>query len=64
MLADGCEAALSSLRDAKPKQALITVEKIFKSRWQDGQLLNSGLSEEELPLVAEVFVRVGQQFDR
>lgn len=63
MLADGCEAALRSLKDATPKQALITVEKIFKSRWQDGQLLDSGLSYEELPIIAGVFVRVWQQFN-
>ena len=63
MLADGCEAALRSLRDATPKQALATVQKIFKSRWQDGQLMDSGLSYEELPIVAEVFVRVWEQFN-
>ena len=63
MLADGCEAALRSLRDATPKQALSTVQKIFKSRWQDGQLMDSGLSYEELPIVAEVFVRVWEQFN-
>ncbi|MDJ0590174.1 MAG: HDIG domain-containing protein [Pleurocapsa sp. MO_226.B13] len=63
MLADGCEAALRSLKDATPKQALTTVRKIFKSRWQDGQLLDSGLNYEELPIVADVFVRVWQQFN-
>ena len=63
MLADGCEAALRSLRDATHKQALATVKKIFKSRWQDGQLLDSGLSYDELPVVAEVFVRVWEQFN-
>ncbi len=63
MLADGCEAALRSLRDATPKQALNTVQKIFKSRWQDSQLIDSGLGYDELPIVAEVFVRVWQQFN-
>ena len=63
MLADGCEAALRSLKDATPKQALITVQKIFKARWQDGQLLDSGLSYDELPIIAEVFIRVWQQFN-
>ena len=63
MLADGCEAALRSLRDVTPKQALTTVQKIFKSRWQDGQLLDSGISYDELPIIAEVFVRVWQQFN-
>lgn len=63
MLADACEAALRSLQDATPKQALVTIQKIFKSRWQDGQLIDSGLSYEELPVIAEVFVRVWQQFN-
>lgn len=63
MLADGCEAALRSLRDATQRQALATVQKIFKSRWQDGQLIDSGLSYEELPIIAEVFVRVWEQFN-
>ena len=63
MLADGCEAALRSLRDATPKQALVTVQKIFKSRWQDRQLIDSGLSYDELPVIAEVFVRVWEQFN-
>lgn len=63
MLADGCEAALRSLKDATHKQALATVKKIFKSRWQDGQLLDSGLSYDELPVIAEVFVRVWEQFN-
>ncbi len=63
MLADGCEAALRSLKEATPKQALATIEKIFKARWRDGQLLDSGLSYDELPTIAEVFVRVWQQFN-
>ncbi len=63
MLADGCEAALRSLRDATPKQALTTIHKIFKSRWQDQQLIDSGLSYDELPVIAEVFVSVWEQFN-
>jgi cyclic-di-AMP phosphodiesterase PgpH len=63
MLADGCEAALRSMRDVTPKQALVTIEKIFKARWQDSQLIDSGLSYEELPTIADVFVRVWQQFN-
>lgn len=63
MLADGCEAALRSLLNATPKQALATVQKIFKSRWQDRQLIDSGLSYDELPVIAEVFVRVWEQFN-
>ena len=63
MLADGCEAALRSMRDATPKQAIATLHKIFKSRWQDRQLVDSGLNYDELPIIAEVFVRVWQQFN-
>ena len=63
MLADGCEAALRSSQGASPKQALGTLQKIFKARWQDEQLIDSGLSYDELPIIAEVFVRVWQQFN-
>ena len=63
MLADACEAALRSLKEVTPQQALSTVKKIFKARWQDGQLLDSGLSYEELPTIAEVFINVWQQLN-
>ena len=63
MLADGCEAALRSSQGVTPKQALATLKKIFKARWQDEQLIDSGLSYDELPIIAEVFVRVWQQFN-
>ena len=61
MLADGCEAALRSLKDATPEKALNMVNKIFKARLQDDQLADCGLRREELPFIAEVFVRVWQQ---
>ena len=61
MLADACEAALRSLKDATPKTALATIHKIFKARWRDNQLVASGIKYEELPIIAEVFVRVWQQ---
>ncbi|VEP14667.1 conserved membrane hypothetical protein [Hyella patelloides LEGE 07179] len=63
MLADGCEAAMRSLKDATPEQALATVKKIFKARWKDRQLVDSGLRYEELPIIAEVFISVWQQFN-
>ena len=63
MLADGCEAALRSLKDVTPNQALATVQKIFKSRWQDGQLMDSGLSYDDLPIIAEIFIQVWEQFN-
>jgi putative nucleotidyltransferase with HDIG domain len=63
MLADACEAALRSLKDATPETALSMVKKIFRARWQDHQLDESGLRWEELPTIAEVFVRVWQQYN-
>ncbi|MGI0479403.1 HD family phosphohydrolase [Geminocystis sp. CENA526] len=63
MLADGCEAALRSLKDATPDQAMAMVNKIFKARWRDHQLSESGIKYEELPIIAEVFVNVWQQFN-
>lgn len=63
MLADSCEAALRSLKDATPEEALSMVNKILKARWQDNQLVDSGLTREEMPQIAEVFVRVWQQFN-
>ncbi len=61
MLADGCEAALRSLKGATPDQAMAMINKIFKARWRDRQLEDSGLKYEELPIIAEVFVTVWQQ---
>ncbi|MDJ0689684.1 MAG: HD family phosphohydrolase [Xenococcaceae cyanobacterium MO_188.B32] len=63
MLADGSEAALRSLKDVTPDKALAMIKKIFKARWQDEQLIDSGLSYDELPIIAEVFVQVWQQFN-
>ncbi len=62
MLADGCEAALRSLKEATPETALAMIQKIFKARWRDHQLKDSGIKYEELPIIAEVFVKVWQQF--
>lgn len=62
MLADGCEAALRSLKEATPETALAMIHKIFKARWRDNQLADSGIKYEELPVIAEVFVKVWQQF--
>ncbi|NEO87771.1 MAG: HDIG domain-containing protein [Spirulina sp. SIO3F2] len=61
MLADACEAALRSLKNVTPETALGTVKKIFRARWQDNQLVDSGLKREEMDLIAEVFVQVWQQ---
>lgn len=62
MLADACEAALRSLKDVNPEQALTTLNNILRARWQDNQLIDSGLTREEMTLIAEIFVEVWQQF--
>ncbi|MEM9924969.1 MAG: HDIG domain-containing metalloprotein [Cyanobacteria bacterium P01_D01_bin.50] len=62
MLADSCEAALRSLRDATPEKALNMVNNILRSRWKDNQLVDSGLTRQEMSKIAEIFVKVWQQF--
>ncbi|HTL88440.1 MAG TPA: HDIG domain-containing protein [Leptolyngbya sp.] len=62
MLADACEAALRSLEDATPAEALATVNKVFKARWQDQQLVDSELTRQELAQISHIFVQVWQQF--
>jgi cyclic-di-AMP phosphodiesterase PgpH len=63
MLADSCEAALRSLKDATPEEALAMVNRILRARWQDNQLVESGLTRSEMTRIAEIFVRVWQQFN-
>ena len=63
MLADSCEAALRSLKDATSDEALNMINKIFRARWQDNQLVESGLRREDMPKIAEIFVQVWQQFN-
>ncbi|MBW4614134.1 MAG: HD family phosphohydrolase [Desmonostoc vinosum HA7617-LM4] len=70
MLADSCEAALRSLeasekpgsKEATPEQALAMLNNILRARWQDNQLVNSGLTREEMTQIAQIFVEVWQQF--
>ncbi|MGL5083540.1 MAG: HD family phosphohydrolase [Microcoleaceae cyanobacterium] len=61
MLADSCEAALRSLKEATHEEALRMVNKILRARWQDHQLVDSGLTRENMVTIAEVFVRVWEQ---
>jgi len=62
MLADSCEAALRSLKDASYDEALNMVNKILRARWQDQQLAESGLTRSEMGKIAEIFVQVWQQY--
>ncbi len=69
MLADSCEAALRTLQaGGKPtkepshEEALVMVNKILRSRWQENQLVDSGLTREQIDSIAKIFVEVWQQF--
>ncbi len=62
MLADACEAALRSLKDATYEEALAMVNKILRSRWQDNQMVDSGLNRAQMSRIAEIFVEVWLQF--
>ena len=63
MLADACEAALRSLKDAEQEEALALVNRILKARWQDNQLVDSGLKRDDMSQIGEIFVEVWQQFN-
>jgi len=62
MLADSCEAALRSLKDTSPEQALAMLNNILRARWQDEQMVDSGITRKEMSQIAEIFVEVWQQF--
>ncbi len=61
MLADSCEAALRAMKQKDPKVALRTVKQIFKTRWEEQQLIDASLSREDLESLAHIFVQVWQQ---
>lgn len=61
MLADACEAALRSLSDTTEQEAVAMVQRILRARWQEDQLKDSGLFEEELPLISRTFVKVWKE---
>jgi putative nucleotidyltransferase with HDIG domain len=63
MLADSCEAALRSLTDATPDEALAMVNRILRARWKDNQLIDSGLTREHMNVIADIFVQVWQQYN-
>ncbi|MEH2330952.1 HD family phosphohydrolase [Nostoc sp.] len=75
MLADSCEAALRSLqasaksvgekrslKDVSSEQALAMLNNILRAKWQENQLVDSGLTREEMSQIAQIFVDVWQQF--
>ena len=63
MLADSCEAALRSLKDASPEEALAMVNRILRARWQDNQMVDSGLTRQDMSRIAKIFVYVWQQYN-
>jgi putative nucleotidyltransferase with HDIG domain len=63
MLADSCEAALRSLTNATPDEALAMVNRILRARWKDDQLVDSGLTREHMTVIADIFVQVWQQYN-
>jgi cyclic-di-AMP phosphodiesterase PgpH len=63
MLADACEAALRSLKEATPEEALAMINKILRARWQEQQLVDSGLTRDDMTKIASTFVQVWQQFN-
>jgi putative nucleotidyltransferase with HDIG domain len=62
MLADSCEAALRSRKDATPEQALAMINNVLRAKWQDNQMVDSKLTREEMSQIAEIFLQVWQQF--
>ena len=63
MLADSCEAALRSLKDATPEEAYAMVNKILRARWKDNQLADSCLTRENMSTISQIFVQVWQQYN-
>jgi cyclic-di-AMP phosphodiesterase PgpH len=61
MLADSCEAALRSIKEVNPEIAANMIQKIFRARWQEGALAESGLHRQDLDQIAEAFLQVWQQ---
>ncbi len=59
MLADGCEASLRALDiETNESEATETIRKIFESRKNDGQLVESNLSIAEIEIISRAFVNV------
>ncbi|QMS87526.1 HD family phosphohydrolase [Nostoc edaphicum CCNP1411] len=44
------------------EQALTMLNNILRAKWQDNQLVDSGLTREEMSQIAQIFVDVWQQF--
>jgi len=62
MLADSCEAALRSVKDVTTEQALTMLNNILRAKWEDNQMVDSGLTRAEMSQIAHIFTEVWQQF--
>ncbi|MBD2559292.1 MULTISPECIES: HD family phosphohydrolase [Nostoc] len=51
-----------SVKDVSTEQALTMLNNILRAKWQDNQLVDSGLTREEMSKIAQIFVDVWQQF--
>ncbi len=51
-----------SVKDVSTEQALTMLNNILRAKWQDNQLVDSGLTREEMSQIAQIFVDVWQQF--
>ncbi|MGJ5630690.1 HD family phosphohydrolase [Nostoc sp. CALU 1950] len=70
----GSDSGKRPLRSASPakeekrsvnvstEQALTMLNNILRAKWQDNQLVDSGLTREEMSQIAQIFVDVWQQF--
>ena len=56
MLADSCEAAVRSLGGPSPEQVRDMVHRVIRGKMEDGQLVNCGLTINELARVEESFL--------
>ena len=58
MLADGVEAATSSLKEPSPARIRERVESIVSQRFQEGQLDECELTMKDLRQITESFIRI------
>ncbi len=57
MMADSCEAALKSMKDITEESAAkAMIDKIIQARLDEGELSETGLSSEELDIIADAFL--------
>ncbi len=67
MIADSSEAALRSIKDiADEEKAEEMIRKIVSSRWDEGELSESGLTKADLEQITKSFLKVwrSQNHDR